>query len=311
MIGQQKTEFQPLVDQWIGTAVKYGKGIEEDTMEFPIEYPVRVAMHKYTKAGLFRIPDPAYTFIFANPQATIGVRLVKAKAHINRLTRCVEEVDPDIHHGTQQKINVWHFLYQAMEQFTSQHPGLEHDITLESWSAHTIESYATFIKQTQELQIACGINSQAWTGGGIQPPGPPTYYLMLRTPVHTVCPFILHETGGDEHHVGPSHTQRAYIQVEMWSENPPIISPLLREINTRLQPCQSSMKIPDEAVQVLRAYSAPTYTEDAVLRVLKIVRGIKDELCPGGKPMKVKVHVQSQESIFQNDMTSEAEDAIA
>lgn len=304
MQGEQKEKYQAKVDEWIKTAVKYGKGIEEDSMEFPIEYPVRVAMHKYTKAGVFHIPDPDYVFTFANPQATIGVRLVKAKAHINRLTRCVEEVFPEVlHTGSLVPVSCWGFLELAMKQFLEQHPGLEHDITLESWSAHTIESYATFIKQTQELQIACGVSAHG--------AGPVIYYLMIRTPVHTVCPFILHETGGDDAHVGPSHTQRAYIQIEMWSENPPIISPLLREINTRLQPCQSSMKIPDEAVQVLRAYSAPTYTEDAVLRVLKIVRGIKDELCPGGKPMKVKVHVQSQESIFQNDMTSEAEDAIA
>jgi len=294
MQGKQKEEFQAVVDQWKETARKYGKGVEEETMEFGVEYPTRVTMHKYTLGRLFVIPDtPQY--MFANPAATVGVRILKTKAHINRLIRSLEEQGPDV-------TDVWVFLQGALDQLAREHPAVEYDITLEGMSAGRHESYATNIQQTQEFAIACGVSRVA-------PRVADTFYLMFRTPVHTVCPFILHETAEDGH-VGPSHTQRAYVQVEMWATHPPKMSPIIREINTRLQPCQSAMKIPDEAVQVLRAYSTPTYTEDAVFRVLKIIRGIKDELVPSGHTMKTKVFIQSLESIFQNDMTSEAEDEI-
>lgn len=310
MQGEQKEKYQAQVDEWRERAKKYAKGIEEDSMEGEIEYPVRVTMDKYTKRGLFIIPDPSENrFFFANPHCTIGVRLVRAKAHINRLTRCVEEqFMSDCYNsitGTKDvrfdqyvcTIHVWEFLTEALKQFVENQPGLEHDITLFSMTTNEIESYATKIKQTQEIEIACGISC----GSG----SPPVYYLMLKTPVHTVCPFILHETDGQ------SHTQRAYIQIEYWCDKPMLISPIIEQINTRLQPCQSSMKIPDEAIQVLRAYCTATYTEDAVLRLLKVIRGIKDQIVPGAGPLKLRIHIHSIESIFQNDMTSEASDVIA
>lgn len=308
MTGDQKDQYQALVNEWRERARKYGVGIEEDTMEGAIEYPIRVTMHKYTKRGLFVVPDPEapYCFYFSNPQATIGVVLERAKAHINRLTRCVEETlhdlllsvltDPHPTSNSLQPVDVWAYLDDALRHFTTHHPGSSHDITLESVTTNVIESYATRIQQTQELQLACGISRHA--------PDPPQYYLMFRTPVHTVCPFILHETDGQ------SHTQRAYLQIEFWSETPPCLYPTLDQINTRLQPCQSSMRIPDEAVQVLRAYCTATYTEDAVLRMLKVIRGIKSQIVPGGGRLKTRVYVHSIESIFQNDMTSEGSDVI-
>jgi len=304
MQGEQKEKYQALVDVWRENAKKYAQGIEEDSMEGAIEYPVRVTMDKYTKRGIFVIPDPSPNkFYFANPQVTIGVRLIRAKAHINRLTRCVEEqfmstcfesMPDSVSVG---QTDVWLFLDAALKQFVENQPGLEHDITLFSMTTNEIESYATKIKQTQEIEIACGISKSLEAA--------PVYYLSLKTPVHTVCPFILHETDGQ------SHTQRAYITLEYWADKPMLISPMIEQINTRLQPCQSSMKIPDEAVQVLRAYCTATYTEDAVLRLLKVIRGIKDQIVPHAGPLKVRIHVHSIESIFQNDMTSEASDVIA
>lgn len=308
MQGEQKEKYQALVDEWRANAKKYGQGIEEDSMEGAIEYPVRVTMDKYTKRGMFVVPDPAENlFYFSNPHCTIGVTLIRAKAHINRLTRCIEEQFmsscygslPSTAHDSPEPnyVDAWHFLKDALAQFTENQPGLSHDITLNSMTTNMIESYATKIKQTQEIEIACGISQQSGSA--------PVYYLLLKTPVHTVCPFILHETDGQ------SHTQRAYVQIEYWCDKPMLVSPIIEQINTRLQPCQSSMKIPDEAVQVLRAYCTATYTEDAVLRMLKVIRGIKDQIVPESGPLKVRIHVHSIESIFQNDMTSEASDVIA
>ena len=48
----------------------------------------------------------------------------------------------------------------------------------------------------------------------------------------------------------------------------------MREMSVRLVPVMSNMKIPDEAIQVLKSYSGPTLTEDVAARMEKILRGV-------------------------------------
>jgi GTP cyclohydrolase FolE2 len=137
-----------------------------------------------------------------------------------------------------------------------------------------------------------------------------TQHLGLRTPFHTVCPFMLFEADGH------SHTQRTYLEAHLTfpvdeDATEPNFRPIIDEMNIRMTPGQSRMKIPDEAVHVLRAYSTPTYTEFGALAVLAILRDTKHLWLPGDdRPVRARVTVTSIESIFANDILSTANKTI-
>src|SRR5262245_24624208 len=244
---------------------------------------------------------------FANPQVDIGVQAAQLKSHLNRFIGCVEDL-PDTIRGAGEAAAT------AVCKLAEAHPALAHEVRMRAAGGTRMGTYVTGALMTQELDLFIGAKLGPPAGaidlkfGGVKIDADPIleFTFGFRTPVHTVCPFMLYEAGGH------SHTQRTYLKalittpIDQTAEaNGFILSPIIKTINDRMTPSMSRMKIPDEAVNVLRAYTTPTYTEFGAAQLLSIIRDTKKgwSMFPE-RPSRVSIEVRSLESIFANDILS-------
>lgn len=288
MKGEQARIYQPVVDEWKRRIAEV-PGWEEEQSELPVPDAVRLwaYMENYRWNRVLSLHGRAV----ANGDVTIGVHAYQAKSHMNRLIACVEDL-PDTVSDAYQAV------HDATLRLQESHPARGHQVKLSAAYGLPMEAYATSVRQTQEVNLvlkATRVESSRWLS------------FSIRVPYHTVCPFMLFECGG------PSHTQRTYVtvavQVPMLLEEEPAdllhFPAIIDEMNVRLTPTQSRMKIPDEAINVLRAYSTPTYTEFGALQILSVVRDKKSAWLRGpDREVPVHIHVQSIESISCNDIVS-------
>jgi GTP cyclohydrolase FolE2 len=293
VIGEQRVQFQALVDEW-KRRIKEVPGWEEDRSEVPVPegYTLWCYMKDYRWLRGLGIND----LIIANPNVTIGIRTYQAKSHLNRFIGVIEDLDPGI-------FNAYEAVRRICERLADTHTGRGYSISLKSLGGLPMKSYATESPMTQEVDLEIGAS--------IPDDHLKEEYLTLglRTPFHTVCPFMIYEADGH------SHSQRTYLQCRITVPvsgllDPNILDfhPIMAELNTRMTPGQSRMKIPDEAVHCLRAYSTPTYTEWGALQFMAVIRDTKKQWFKyPDRLAHVRVEVLSVESIFANDIHSTCE----
>jgi len=292
--GHQAEVYQPIVDEWKRRIAEV-PGWEEEQSELPIPDELRLwaYMENYRWSRVLSLHGGH----IANGDVTIGVHAYQAKSHMNRLIACVEDLPKEV-------TDAYRAVHDAALRLQESHPARGHQVKLSAAFGLPMEAYATAVPQTQEVNLvlkATRIEASRWLS------------FSVRVPYHTVCPFMLFECGG------PSHTQRTYVTVRVNVPMNPDEAPetllnfpaVINEMNVRMTPTQSRMKIPDEAINVLRAYSTPTYTEFGALQVLSVVRDTKAAWLQGpSREVPVHIHVQSIESISCNDIVSTLEATV-
>jgi GTP cyclohydrolase FolE2 len=297
----QSEKYQEVVDKWKEAAKSYGRGWDEDGPEIPVDYDLDVDMVNYHLAGLFKVFDGKTAHLFSNPKCDILARVRKVKAHMNRMISSLEFAEQDLgaaHPG--QAVPVWEWARLATEKLCLAHHGSRFRVMANTLLTTKLAAHCTGLPSTLPWHARFGYElNSAWGGDGLKQG---RYLFGLRTTVFTVCPFVLHETEGKQ-----SHTQRSHVDVELVTDAPVLAGPIMREISTRLIPVMSNMKIPDEVVQVLKAYCGPTFTEDATVRVQKILRGITAEFVPDGQVLGCKVTVVSEDSHLAHDIKTTLE----
>lgn len=296
MRGEQARLYQPRVDE-MKRRIREVKGWEEDDSEVPIPVENRLwcQMDNYRWHRSLQMNG----MMISNPNVTIGVRAFQAKSHLNRFIGCVEDVDPTV-------VNVYAAVVQAVRALHHMHPGLAHQVHLSANGGVPMEAYLTGAPQTQEVDVTVFAHIDGDETGGELTAG-----FSIKVPFHTVCPFMIFEADGH------SHTQRTYVTTRVSAPTSRITGdlfdfrPILKEMNTRMTPSQSRMKIPDEAYHCLRAYSTPTYTEFGAMQVLSILRDTKSEWLQGAdRIVRAHINIQSVESIFCNDIVSDLDAEI-
>lgn len=294
MIGEQRERYQPQIDEWI-RRVREIRGWEEDHSEVAIPQSTELwcFMEDYRWRRVLCINGA----VVANPNVTIGVQAFQAKSHLNRFISVVEDLPPGIEDG-------FAAVFSAARSLHEIHPGISHYVRLRAPAGLPMEAYATGAPHTQEVDLMVS----ALFGPDHRQIG-----LGLRSPFHTVCPFQIFESDGR------SHTQRTYLDIQLRmpvrDDSDPTslldFRPIIEELNVRMTPAQSRMRIPDETIHVLRAYTTPTYTEFGALQTLAIVRDTKTKWFHGeDQPVNVRIAVRSIESIFSNDIHSTLETTL-
>lgn len=286
---------------------------------------------------------PAEDFLFANPTCDILVRVGKVKAHMSRMISSMEfahamlqrgEVDQSMYanHMDQSEggslpetcghtrdrmsgdefpafspqkrdeirpVDGWAFVRLATELLKDRHHGSKFRTVLRSTICTQLKGHATGIPSTLPWKIGLGYElardgddpaAEGLTG---------TWIFELDMTAFTVCPFVLHETGGKQ-----SHTQRSHVKVRLRTSAPVAFAAIMREMSVRLVPVMSNMTIPDETIQVLKSYSGPTFTEDAAVRMEKILRGVTAEFVPTGDVKDCVVTVVSEDSHLSHDIVT-------
>ena len=196
-------------------------------------------------------------------------------------------------------VDAWAFVRLATELLKDRHHGAQFRTILRSTICTRLKGHATGIPSSLPWDIGIGyeLNREG------QDPNNPTlqgiYLFELKMTAFTVCPFVLHETDGKQ-----SHTQRSHIHVRLRTTHPVAFAAIMREMSVRLVPVMSNMKIPDETIQVLKSYSGPTFTEDAAVRMEKILRGVTAEFVPDGDVIDCNISVVSEDSHLSHDIVT-------
>lgn len=296
MDAEQKRLYGEIVDKWKEAVVTHGVGWDEDDPEIPVEYPLDVDMVDYYLGGAFevdigpadtgRIADTERLHLIATPHCDILARVTKVKAHMSRMITAMENARDQLIDKCHQPPNTWEFVELATMNLKENHHGTLFRTQLESKITQPLKAHCTGLPSSLPWDVGYGFiiekDGDDWAG---------TYVTKLRSTMFTVCPFVLYETNGKQ-----SHTQRSHITIELKTTSPVFIRPIMGEITTRMVPVMSNMQIPDEVVQVLKAYAGPTFTEDASVRVIKILRGITAEFCPDGDVIDCRSQVFSEDS---------------
>jgi GTP cyclohydrolase FolE2 len=260
----------------------------------PVDYDLDVSMEPYMVGGLFSIPieEDGERALFTNPQCSVSATLQIVKAHMNRMITSLEYAREDAQHNG--AVDVWEFVELATKRLQDAHHGTSFRAFAEADIARDLQAHLTQIPSTQKWGIGVG-----YVRNGEKD----KHLFRLKTRVFTTCPFVLWETGGKQ-----SHTQRTDIEINLTAPARVLPGPIMREINTRLVPVMSAMQIPDEVVQVLKSFSGPSFTEDAAVRVVKIVRGIKDQFLPDSEESVLcNVRVVSEDSHLAHDVVTQLE----
>lgn len=283
---------------------------------------------------------PVEDFLFANPTCDIRVRVGKVKAHMSRMISSMEfahamlergEVSQDLFlthmepdeggsavagcshrrmtgdefasHAPQVRtaitpVDGWSFVRLATELLKDRHHGASFRTILRTTICTQLKGHATGIPSTLPWKL--GLGYELNRGGGLDPDSDEltgVWIFELEMTAFTVCPFVLHETDGQQ-----SHTQRSHIQVALRTTAPVAFAAIMREMSVRLVPVMSNMTIPDETIQVLKSYAGPTFTEDAAVRMEKILRGVTAEFVPEGQVIACVVNVVSEDSHLAHDI---------
>ena len=286
---------------------------------------------------------PAEDFLFANPTCDIMVRVGKVKAHMSRMISSMEfahamlqrgEVDQALYmqHMEQSEgghipegcghtrdrmsgdefpklspqsrseirpVDGWAFVRLATELLKDRHHGSRFRTVLRSTICTQLKGHATGIPSTLPWKVGLGYELSR---AGDDPSADElsgVWLFELEMTAFTVCPFVLHETDGKQ-----SHTQRSHVRVRLRTTAPVAFAAIMREMSVRLVPVMSNMTIPDETIQVLKSYSGPTFTEDAAVRMEKILRGVTAEFVPEGDVIECKVVVVSEDSHLSHDIVT-------
>lgn len=287
---------------------------------------------------------PAEDFLFANPGCDIMVRVHKVKAHMSRMISSMEfahamlsrgEVDEALYnthmeadeggsqsgtctHGPHRvmegsefpvmspqsrdevrPVDAWAFVRLASELLKDRHYGTKFRTVLRSTICTQLKGHATGIPSSLPWKLGLGYELSRRGDDPDSEILDGVWIFELDMTAFTVCPFVLFETDGKQ-----SHTQRSHIQVRLRTTAPVAFAAIMREMSVRLVPVMSNMKIPDETIQVLKSYSGPTFTEDAAVRMEKILRGVTAEFVPAGDVIECKVMVVSEDSHLSHDIVT-------
>lgn len=325
MDAEQDRLYGEQVRGWLRQLEENPPGWDEDAAEIPVDYPIVVNMEDYHVDGLFSIDSGTRRYRFTMPRIDVGVRVAKVKAHMNRMMRAIEEQVEDTRHHyldealpplddpgapTVWGVNAWSYLMGVVGQLYATHHGDLFNAMIHTKLGTMLQAHCTGLPSTLPWDLSIGVGVGTQSVQLADSPGITVefshYTLSIRTTVFTVCPFVLHETGGKQ-----SHTQRTHIDVTITATAPIQFAAIQREICTHLVPVMSTMKIPDEVVQVAKAYAGPTFTEDAAVRVIKMMRGVTHELVPHGKVINCQVEVVSEDSHLAHDIVTKIEDTLA
>jgi len=300
---KKQEQYRPLIDKWKKVVKSTGTGWDEDDPMIPVDYHIDVDMQDYYLGGLFKVFDGEQAHLFSTPRCDILARVTKVKAHMNRMISSCEFAVEDLQKkaGAGNAVNIWEFVRLATEKLRDCHEGPRFRVGANSRIITRLAGHATGIPSSLPWEVGFSYEVGADTPTGYLPlPKDGVYWFTLKTTVFTVCPFVLFETDGQQ-----SHTQRSHIILRVASDAPVIPGSLMREISTRLVPVMSNMKIPDEVIQVLKSYAGPTFTEDACVRVIKIIRGITAEFVPDGLVFGATCRVISEDSHLAHDIHTE------
>lgn len=327
----QENEYGEFVAKWHEAVKKYGTGWDEDGPEIPVDYPINVNMVNYHCRGLYHANDGEQRHVFTNPRCEVMARVAKVKAHMNRMISSMEFATDHLRHGDKlanvepwtkrhnpnnvhranveadfaKSVDAWEFVDLATALLAAAHHGSKYSVMLRSKIATRLAGHCTGIPSTLPWELGIGMERARENDASDGKMLDPVYLFELRTTVFTVCPFVLHETHGHQ-----SHTQRTHVELKLWTTAPVLFDAIMREISGRLVPVMSNMKIPDETVQVLKSYSGPTFTEDAAVRVQKILRGITAEFVPDGKVINCLVTAISEDSHLAHDIVTTLENDL-
>jgi GTP cyclohydrolase FolE2 len=280
---EQERLYRSPINAWI-TAVKKVPGWDEDqvSMATNAPFPVLVTMPKYFVAGTFCLVA-GESFFFSNPSYDISIKTDKVpKCNLNRFCRTIDE--------TPHVDSPFLFTKMCIERLREIHDGSYHEVKMSSVVIFKTTGHMTGVPSSVEVPVT--VTARCSDRGEI------VNDFEFTVSVHTVCPFMLKEADGH------SHTQRAYITTKL-NELSGLASMqvIIDELVNRFQIPQSSMKIPDEAVHVLRAYTVPTYTEDGAFRFIRLLRDTKHRWAKlPAEPIDVEIMVRSLESIFTTDI---------
>jgi len=283
------------------------KDVADEEDQAPVsKYAIAVGMTRYFIGGVFQLPDPKYQFYFANPKTHVEVDVPKGKAHTSRLISCTDlmgsyadivdqmitaEMALGREYKNQHYRNIWQALQMAFSELVNKHEGDNHVVLVDTTITIPTYGMATGMVSTRPLFLSVGMQRRKQYL---------TYFTKVGGYFHTVCPSMI--TDADGH----SHTQRALLTWEIVSDWPPFIGPLIDAADQRFQHCQAAMKIPDEAVHVLRAYETNCYVEGFVTQAAEALVEAAPRMWLQGVPAgTVVVHAESYESIFPNDLIAE------
>src|SRR5262245_45320249 len=290
MDNEQKQLYSNTVATWI-EAVKRVPGWLEDDVSSVLNLSdnLEVTIPNYVVAGNFKLSDlRGPNWLFTNPTTDISVFTNgAAKCNLNRFCRSLDESYNELQSGHHDFVDVDLFLERSIRRLIDLHPGARHQIDLKTMGAIRTRGYATNVPSSVDVQLQFTAAAKS-------------IIYSFTIPVHTVCPFMLFEADGH------SHTQRTYLTASIqlpYNVSFQSLNSILACVLERFQVAQSSMKIPDEAIHVLRAYTVPSYTEDGLRRLLTVLRDTKHEWCSRpNQEYNTTLKVQSLESIFTCDI---------
>lgn len=199
-------------------------------------------------------------------------------------------------------VDAFAFVRLATELLKDRHHGSRFRTILRSQVTSRLKGHATGIPSSLPWDIGIGYELSRENDDPNSPRLSGTWLFELRMTAFTVCPFVLFETGGKQ-----SHTQRSHVTVKLRTTAPVRPAAIMREMSTRLVPVMSNMKIPDETIQVLKSYAGPTFTEDAAVRMEKILRGVTAEFVPDGDVVSCQITVVSEDSHLAHDIVTTIE----
>ena len=199
-------------------------------------------------------------------------------------------------------VDAWAFSRLATELLKDRHHGAQFRTILRSTICTRLKGHATGIPSTLPWDVGIGYELTRDNNDPNNPNLTGVYLFELKMTAFTVCPFVLFETDGKQ-----SHTQRSHINVKLRTTHPVAFAAIMREMSVRLVPVMSNMKIPDETIQVLKSYSGPTFTEDAAVRMEKILRGVTAEFVPDGQVIDCHITVTSEDSHLSHDIVTTIE----
>lgn len=297
MDSEQLVQYGDKCRSWLESLSEYGKGWDEDAPEIPVGQVVDVQMVDYRLGGLFKYSDGQRDHLFTQPVCEIACGVRKVKAHMNRLITSLETAY-DALSGGGAPADVWEWATKAVGILRDSHHGSHFRVIARGDICTRLSGHATGIPSSQVWRMGFGYGEDV--DEDTRATQSHRFVFEIATTVFTTCPFILHETLGRQ-----SHTQRSHVNIRLETTEPVTSASIMREINTRLVPVMSAMKIPDEIIQVAKSYAGPTFTEDAAVRVVKIMRGIVDEFvsdcdCVLGCTVKVV----SEDSHLAHDVVS-------
>jgi GTP cyclohydrolase FolE2 len=196
-------------------------------------------------------------------------------------------------------VDAWAFVRLATELLKDRHHGAQFRTILRATICTQLRGHATGIPSSLPWDI--GIGYELSTEGQDPESGVlhGVYLFELKMTAFTVCPFVLFETDGKQ-----SHTQRSHIRLKLRTTQPVAFAAIMREMSVRLVPVMSNMKMPDETIQVLKGYAGPTFTEDATVRMEKILRGVTAEFVPTGQVIDCQISVTSEDSHLSHDIVT-------